>query len=58
MLCKIHNYSDSANTQCINNFEDQVHDAAECFYDLNGNLVRDNNRNLQNIDYNYLNLPQ
>ena len=46
------------NAQYINNFEDEVHDAEECFYDLNGNLVRDNNRNLQNIDYNYLNLPQ
>ena len=46
------------NDQYVSTFEDEVHEAEECSYDLNGNLVKDNNRNLQNIDYNYLNLPQ
>ena len=46
------------NDQYVNTFEDEVHEAEECSYDLNGNLIKDNNRNLQNIDYNYLNLPQ
>ena len=46
------------NEQYISNFEDAVHDTNECFYDLNGNLVKDNNRNIESIHYNYLNLPQ
>ena len=46
------------NDQYVSTFEDEVHEAEECSYDLNGNLVKDNNRNLQDIDYNYLNLPQ
>ena len=46
------------NDQYVSTFEDEVHEAEECSYDLNGNLVKDNNRNLQNINYNYLNLPQ
>lgn len=27
-------------------------------YDLNGNMIADNNKNIQSIQYNYLNLPQ
>ena len=46
------------NDQYVSTFEDEVHEAEECSYDLNGNLIKDNNRNLQDIDYNYLNLPQ
>ena len=38
-------------------FRDAVQQADEYDYDANGNLTKDLNRNISNIEYNFLNLP-
>ena len=38
-------------------FRDAVQQADEYAYDANGNLTKDLNRNISNIEYNFLNLP-
>ena len=38
-------------------FKDAVQQADEYAYDANGNLMKDLNRNISNIEYNFLNLP-
>ena len=38
-------------------FKDAVKQANEYTYDANGNLTKDLNRNISNIEYNFLNLP-
>ena len=52
--------NDVANTAAYNNgfeFKDAVKQANEYAYDANGNLTKDLNRNISNIQYNFLNLP-
>ena len=39
-------------------FKDEVQQANECTYDANGNLTKDLNRNIVDIQYNCLNLPE
>ena len=39
-------------------FKDGTDKETEYAYDENGNLTRDLNRNIKNIQYNFLNLPQ
>ena len=51
---------DAVSTAAYNNgfeFKDAVKQANEYAYDANGNLTKDLNRNISNIEYNYLNLP-
>ena len=51
---------DAISTVAYNNgfeFKDAVKQANEYAYDANGNLTKDLNRNISNIEYNYLNLP-
>ena len=61
------NVSDAANASITdkNNklaknygFKDGASSKVEYQYDLNGNMVRDNNKGLANVEYNYLNLPK
>ena len=52
---------DAVSTSAYNNgfeFKDAVQQADEYAYDKNGNLTKDLNKNISNIQYNYLNLPQ
>ena len=51
---------DAVTASAYNNgfeFKDAVKQANEYTYDANGNLTKDLNRNISNIEYNYLNLP-
>ena len=51
---------DAAGTAAYNNgfeFKDAVKQENEYAYDANGNLTKDLNRNISNIQYNFLNLP-
>ena len=42
-----------------NDFNDNgTYNSEEYFYDANGNMVQDDNKGIENIVYNYLNLPQ
>ena len=38
-------------------FKDGAKQDTEYFYDTNGNLIKDSNKNIADIQYNYLNLP-
>ena len=51
---------DATTASAYNNgfeFKDAVKQANEYAYDANGNLTKDLNRNISNIQYNFLNLP-
>ena len=51
---------DASTATAYNNgfeFKDAVKQANEYAYDANGNLTKDLNRNISNIQYNFLNLP-
>lgn len=40
------------------NFKDGAGQATEYIHDANGNLTKDLNKKIANIDYNYLDLPR
>jgi YD repeat-containing protein len=39
-------------------YDNTIHQTVEYEYDYNGNLVSDDNKGIQSISYNYLNLPE
>ncbi|HWB28386.1 MAG TPA: DUF6443 domain-containing protein [Chitinophagaceae bacterium] len=48
----------SANTAPLGDFKDTTATGDDYSYDANGNLTFDNNKHIDNIAYNFLNLPQ
>lgn len=57
---QLESVEDSAVASAYNNgfeFKDGNSGEVEYFYDLNGNLTKDLNKNIVDIQYNYLNLP-
>ena len=57
---QLNRVDDAAGTAAYNGsfeFKDAVKQANEYAYDANGNLTKDLNRNISNIQYNFLNLP-
>ena len=57
---QLNRVDDAAGTAAYNNgfeFKDAVKQENEYAYDANGNLTKDLNRNISNIQYNFLNLP-
>lgn len=57
---QLESVEDSAVASAYNNgfeFKDGNSSEVEYFYDLNGNLTKDLNKNIVDIQYNYLNLP-
>lgn len=58
---QLESVEDSAVASAYNNgfeFKDGNSSEVEYFYDLNGNLTKDLNKNIVDIQYNYLNLPR
>lgn len=58
---QLESVEDSAVASVYNNgfeFKDGNSSEVEYFYDLNGNLTKDLNKNIVDIQYNYLNLPR
>lgn len=58
---QLESVEDSAIELAYNNgfeFKDGDSSEVECFYDSNGNLTKDLNKNIIDIQYNYLNLPR
>ena len=56
---QLHRVEDAAPTQTnIDNFQDRAHYNNEFTYDEVGNMIADGNKKIQNINYNYLNLPE
>ena len=57
---QLNRVDDASTATAYNNgfeFKDAVKQANEYTYDANGNLTKDLNRNISNIQYNFLNLP-
>ena len=57
---RLNRVDDAVTASAYNNgfeFKDAVKQANEYAYDANGNLTKDLNRNISNIQYNFLNLP-
>ena len=57
---QLNRVDDAVTASAYNNgfeFKDAVKQANEYTYDANGNLTKDLNRNISNIQYNFLNLP-
>ena len=57
---QLNRVDDASTATAYNNgfeFKDAVKQANEYAYDANGNLTKDLNRNISNIQYNFLNLP-
>ena len=57
---QLNRVDDAVTASAYNNgfeFKDAVKQANEYAYDANGNLTKDLNRNISNIQYNFLNLP-
>lgn len=57
-LKKITNKVPSCNAYGTLMFQDKSNDIIEYYYDKNGNLIKDANKGVRKIEYNYLNLPQ
>ena len=57
-LLKVEGRATSPNLAMSMDFKNGSNQAVEYFYDANGNLTRDLNKKIQNIQYNYLNLPR
>jgi RHS repeat-associated protein len=54
---KITDHADSQNSYYVKEYQDLVDEQTEFFYDSNGNLITDLDRDIVTIRYNLLNLP-
>jgi len=54
---KITDHADSQNSYSVKEYQDLADEQTEFFYDANGNLITDLDRNIVTIRYNLLNLP-
>ncbi len=57
---KLTKVTDAANdpNSTLNDFKDEINTGDDYSYNLNGNLIVDNNKKITNITYNFQNLPE
>ena len=54
---RLRKVEDAANFDGTEDFKDNIDAAEEYLYDENGNMSKDKNKGIENIEYNHLNLP-